>query len=566
MGHTLLRTTRSSENERQPICFDERYRIVSDARLDRRNELRDQLIGAGREVETNACDGALILHAYLAWKDDCVLRLRGDFSFAIWDGQLRRVFCARDHFGIRPFYYALTRDFFICSNTLDCVRLHPGVSDALNDEAVADFLLFGLNCNKGTTTFKDVQRLAPAHSLSASAEEVRTRRYWSVPVDGRIRYKRNEEYAEHFRENLRLAVEDRMDVDRAAIFLSGGMDSGSVAATARELAGATRTQLKAFTVTYEQLIGDPEGYFAKQTADFLEIPIEMVSMDHVRPFGFADAEFAMPEPLDDPLAGGLYEQFGAVAKNARVVLDGEGIDNLMHFQLKPYLKDLARRGEFGTLVGAAAGYFWEQRSRWWRLGLRLKNKLDRKKGHSLPEWIAPELKRRVNVDERMKAFELPHASPSHPVLPDGHASFGLPQWTRMFEVSDAGFTRQEVEVRYPFLDLRIVEFMLALPPYPLFLRKKLERDAMARKLPANTLRRPKTALVGEPGSAAVTQSAGWSWNWEDEIDAYVDRRCFPGMSEGPYSAHGSHCIRAACFNFWLQSRRGVRYNLSVEVS
>jgi asparagine synthase (glutamine-hydrolysing) len=566
MGHTLLRTTRSSANERQPMGFDGQCWIASDARLDRRDELRDELISAGRDVARSACDGELILHAYMAWSDDCVLRLRGDFSFAIWDARGRRVFCARDHFGIKPFYYAVTRDFFVCSNTLDCVRLHPNVSDELNDEAVADFLLFGLNCNKETTTFKDVQRLAPAHRLSASIEDVTTRRYWSLPVDGRIRYKRNEEYVEHFRENLRLAVADRMDADGAAIFLSGGMDSGAVAATARELAHETGTDLKAFTVTYEQLIGDREGYFAKQTADFLKIPIEILSMDHVRPFEFADAEFAMPEPLDDPLASGLYEQFGAVARHGRVVLDGEGIDNLMHFQLKPYLKDLMRRGEFGTLIGAAAGYLWKKRGRrdWLSQG---RTASSARKRPALPEWIASNLARRLNLEERGSVEVLPGLSPSHPILPDAHASFELPHWARMFETSDAGLTRERIEVRYPFLDLRVVEFVLALPPYPLFLDKGLEREAMRGKLPAAALNRPKSPLTSDPAMAALGDRGrefATSWTWDPEIRRYVDVEKL--SCEWPYSRTGSYCIRAACFNFWLQESRRVRYKLSVEVS
>jgi len=563
MGHALLRTTRSSANEQQPIGIEDRW-IVSDARLDQRNQLRDQLLSAGRDVERSACDAELILHAYLAWKDDCAERLRGDFSFAIWDERLKKVFCARDHFGIKPFYYAATRGFFLCSNTLDCVRLHPGVSDELNDEAVADFLLFGLNCNRETTTFKDVRRLPPAHFLSVSVAEARTRRYWSVPVDGRIRYKRNEEYVEHFRENLCLAVAERMDVDRAAIFLSGGMDSGAVAATAREVSSKTGTELKAFTVTYEQLIGDREGYFAKQTADFLKIPIEILSMDHVKPFGFADADFAMPEPLDDPLAEGLYEQFGAVAQHARVVLDGEGIDNLMHFQLTPYLKDLAKRGEFATLIGAAVGCLWKKRG---RMHSRAVRKVEARSSLQPPEWISPDFARRLRLEDRLTAGLLPKVSPSHPILPDGHAALELPHWARMFEASDVGFTRKQLEVRYAFLDLRVVEFVMALPPYPLFLRKRLERDAMRGKLPETVLNRPKAPLMGDPALAALKASGGsdasW-WKWDEEIEQYVDVDRF--TPEVPYWLGGSSCSRVGCLNFWLQSYRGVRYKLSVEVS
>ncbi len=569
LGHTLLRTSRSSANERQPVSFDGQRWIVADARLDRRGELRDWLIGAGQDVERDASDAELVLHAYLAWRDECIERLRGDFSFAIWDAPEHRVFCARDHFGIRPFYYAVKRDFFLCSNTLDCVRLHPGVSDELNEDAVADFLLFGLNCNKATTTFKDVQRLAPAHALSVTTEGSSSRKYWTVPIEGRIRYKREEEYTEHFRQVLRAAVTDRLDVDRAGIFLSGGMDSGSVAAMARE--AAPTVDLRGYTVTYEKLIGDREGYFAKQTADFLGIPHQLLPMDHVRPFEHGqDADFTTPEPIDDPLIGGLYEQYETIARNSRIILDGEGIDNLMHFELAPYLKDLQRRGEWVTMACAFAGYLWTKRSRWHRLWSRMQGRLKkRNSSEGLPRWLAADFARRIDFEERRRGFTLPAVSPAHPILPTGHASLELPHWTRMFEVSDAGFTRRAVEVRWPFLDLRMVEYMLALPPYALFLDKKLERDAMKGKLPEVTLKRPKTPLMGDPAAASMHRSGSSVrvldvFAWDSEIAEYVNTRW---LSEGwgPYADGGSSCIRAVCLNFWLQSSRGVRYNLLTEV-
>ena len=122
----------------------------------------------------------------------------------------------------------------IFSNTLDCVRLHPEISKELNESAIADFLLFGLNCDEATTTFRDIRRLPPAHLLSVSGDGIRLERYWHVPTDGRIRYHRPDEYVEHFQSVMHAAVADRLRITRAGIWLSGGMDSSSIAATARD--------------------------------------------------------------------------------------------------------------------------------------------------------------------------------------------------------------------------------------------------------------------------------------------------------------------------------------------
>ena len=168
MGHALLRTTYESKNERQPASIEGRYRIVADARLDAREELIDKLQGSGRVGCSKAPDCDLILHAYAEWGTACVDHLRGDFSFAVWDAPHKQLFCARDHFGIKPFYYSQIGEIFICSNTLNCLRLHPAVTNELNDRAVGDFLLFGLNCDNATTFFHDIQRLPPAHTLTIS--------------------------------------------------------------------------------------------------------------------------------------------------------------------------------------------------------------------------------------------------------------------------------------------------------------------------------------------------------------------------------------------------------------
>jgi asparagine synthase (glutamine-hydrolysing) len=290
MGHALLRTTDESENEQQPAALEERYWIVADARLDDRKGLLGELRGAKREVPSNAPDGELILHAYAAWGTACVDRLLGDFSFALWDAGHKQLFCARDHFGIKPFYYAQLGELFLCSNTLNCLRLHPRVADELNDSAIGDFLLFGMNYENATTTFRDIQRLPPAHTLTVSARGGQSKRYWAPPTDGRIRYSNSKEYVENFLSILEIAVTDRLRTERVGILLSGGLDSSSVAAVAKEMAGrrVPRTEIRAYTHVYESLIPDREGEYAREVGEFLRIPVKFFVMDEVQLFEHSD--------------------------------------------------------------------------------------------------------------------------------------------------------------------------------------------------------------------------------------------------------------------------------------
>src|SRR5260370_10130471 len=117
-GHTMLRTTWESERECQPLSLDGQVWITADARIDDRENLVEQLKSKGHEVTSTAPDAELILHAYHAFGEQCVDHLLGDFAFAISAGHLRRVFCARDHFGIKLFYYFQSGKTFVFSNTL----------------------------------------------------------------------------------------------------------------------------------------------------------------------------------------------------------------------------------------------------------------------------------------------------------------------------------------------------------------------------------------------------------------------------------------------------------------
>ena len=175
LGHTMLRTSRESERELQPASLGEQLWITADARIDCREELKREFEKAEPNYRRVTTDSALILQAYALWGEECVRRLRGDFAFAIWDARRKTLFCARDHFGLKPFYYAEVGDLFLFSNTLNCIRLHPEITDELNDSAIGDFLLFGLNCDLTTTTFRDIRRLPPAHCLSSSLQRQRNR-------------------------------------------------------------------------------------------------------------------------------------------------------------------------------------------------------------------------------------------------------------------------------------------------------------------------------------------------------------------------------------------------------
>src|SRR6185437_3291119 len=193
LAHALLRTTHESEGERQPLTVDGRVWIVADGRVDGRKELISALLreaGNDQSISAEAPDVELILRAYLVWGESCLERLLGDFAFVIWDAERQELFAARDHFGVKPLFYATVNNVLLISNTLDCLREYPAISNRLDDLAIADFLLFGLIEEPGATAFAEIRRVPQAHLLRSAAGKLSIRRYWQLSVSEPLRYRR----------------------------------------------------------------------------------------------------------------------------------------------------------------------------------------------------------------------------------------------------------------------------------------------------------------------------------------------------------------------------------------
>jgi asparagine synthase (glutamine-hydrolysing) len=559
--HTLLRTAGESGGERQPASLDGKVWITADARLDARNELVKKFEALGVSCRSTSADCELILRAYAAWGEECVRQLLGDFAFAIWDSRNGRLFCARDHFGIKPFYYARLSNALVFSNTLSAVRAHPDVSERLNESAIADFLLAGLNRDPATTVFADVQRLAPAHTLTCSAEGLRLKRYWTLPVDGAIRYPRGGEYVEHFNELFSQAVGDRLRMEPAGVFLSGGLDSSAVVATARRFQrnAGDESGLHAFTISFPQLPEDAEPRFARMVAAHLGIPIHELRSDHDLLFARWEQTLAgAPEPVDDPFLTSHLDHFRKLSAHCRVALSGEGSDNLMHFEMWPYAAQLYRRRQWLSLLMSLGSY-----ARWrWRLprpGLR--GRLRQLSGAPepsppCPTWLRPDFAARVGLADRWRDAQNYPPGPVHPARPRASASMALPDWTHMFEQNDPGVTGCAVEVRYPFLDLRLVSYLLALPPVPWFVEKELLRRAMRGQLPEEVRRRPKQALAGDPLVEMLRDPRVRFLEHvsaDPRLENYVNPAALPPLLGEEDSEAAALNVRPYALNFWLQS-------------
>jgi asparagine synthase (glutamine-hydrolysing) len=555
-GHTLLETTEESKREEQPFTLDGRRWIVADARVDARQDLVAGLKARTQEeVAADATDVELILRAYCAWGEECVTHLLGDFTFAVWDEPRQRLFCARDHLGVKPFFYAQLGHSVVISNTLDCIRMHPAVSRNLDDRAIADFLLFGANETIDTTTFRDIQRLPPAHTITWEREKTERRRFWTLPVDEPIYFKRADDYVDRFVELLQAATRDRLRTRRVGVLMSGGLDSPTLAAVALSLLreGPTGFFLQAITSVYDRLIPDSERRYAGLVADYLKIPIRYDVRDDETSIAHLDqVSIHTPEPVDNPAAFAAgVETFKSIAKQARVFLYGEGPDNALRYEWRPYLSHLVAGRRVASLARALSNdLLMHPRVPLWSSIRQLAGaRGQEKRWHAtFPAWLNEDFAARCSCRDRWEARQRSPLS-AHPVRPVGYDGFSDPRWLPLFEDCDTNGALSHSEIRHPFLDVRLLQYMLALPAMPWCRNKLIIRRSMRGALPNDVLRRKKASIPVSPDFIRIQTSGLPELVPSSELLRYVEPNKVPLALRSTVELRAA--IRPHGLNYWL---------------
>ncbi len=563
-GHALLQIPSGAPLEKQPAQLDGRLWIIADARIDARGELIGKLqrkCGTTDALSLFTPDAELILHAYDAWDEACVEHLLGDFSFAIWDARKKRLFCARDQMGVKQLYYAQTGSCIVFGNTLNSIRLHPGVSNRLNDLAIADFLLFEMNQDPSTTSFADIRQLPPAHVLVCERGTLSSRRYWELPIAAPIHFSRDAEYVERFRELLDVAVADRLRGGNAGVAMSGGLDSTAVAVSAQRVLarGGNRAGVRAYTEVFDSLIPHEERRYATLAANALKIPIEYLVSDNRKIFERGDEQTRrLPLPINLAWPDGSTDQLRQVAAHGRVALTGFGADPAFAARITVHFRQLIEKGRFDRVL-ADAGRYLTRPGRMSRLYLRLRwQRLfpARTSAAPYPEWLNPDLEKKLSLRDRWASLN--HEQfPNDSARPEAYQLIASPGWTSLFETLDPNFTQMPVEVRNPFFDLRLLHFLLALPRLPWCCDKELLREAVRGSLPDAVRLRRKSPMPADPLNALLRKpESAWVDRFQpiEELGTYVLRQKIPPVYRQKDMWTGWVHLRPLSLNFWLRHR------------
>ncbi len=482
--------------------LEARYWIVGRIRLDAREDLRARLGATG----DTPSDARLCLLAYAKWGQSFTDFLSGDFAFAIWDDERQCLLGVRDRLGVRTLFHTKNPGAWLVSDSLDWLATQDAGA-ALDDYWIADFLVLGVSREFERTVYRDTKRLAPAHLLRLDDAGLSLRRYWRLELAEPIYLRTAAAYHERFRELLGRAIADRLPPGRVGIAMSGGIDSTTLAATAVEVTGDP-SRIVAECEHYERLMHIREDHYASLAARHLGIELRIRPADDIaydpqwRSRGLQSAQ-----PAVALLNGHNIQQVGRdMAALSPVWLDGEGPDNALTLERNAYLGWLTRRRSWGRLAQALVQYTMAKGLTGWmqtfrrRTGRRHEPALE--PVDVLPTWLREDFAKKLNLSDRQADLGL-GGDEAHPWHPAAIASFTSPIWQayfddHAFEESLAGF-----EWRYPYLDLRVLEFMLSVPPVPWGWKKRLVRESMRGRLPAEVLTREKTPLACYPEVATL---------------------------------------------------------------
>lgn len=553
-GHVLLlhgRRVPVGSEACEAASFEGRCRLVGRVRLDARAELCDRLALPDRDVS----DAVLCLYAYAAWGERFVEHLAGDFAFILWDDAKERLVCVRDQIGVRSLFHATVGDTCFVSDSLDWIARVPGLRRDLDDCWIADFLVANTCNDFERTVYRDVSRLPPAHLLILSDGPPSLRRYWKLEIGDPLCLS-DGEVVERFGELVRRSIGDRLPPGTVGIAMSGGLDSTTLAACAVDVAGDA-SRVVAECDYFERLMPDEERHFSTLAARHLGIALHHRAVDDLtydprwreQPVRFA-------EPAMEAIAATrLRRAASEMSGKASVWLYGEGPDNALRFDRDPYLKWLRGRRDWLGLATALLRYTSVKGAGGWWKSLRRHTLPERQSPvtSGVPAWLAPALVTRVNLAERIEARSRGPVPP-HPWHPRAVASFKDPLWQRLLGDLGADETLAAFEWRHPFLDLRVLEFMLSLPPIPWAWEKHLMRATMRDRLPAAIVSRKKKPLAASPIAQPIRERGLPELLRPGSLAAYVDVSRLPSGEKAQDDLF--RVVAVHVLDHWLASSAG----------
>jgi len=497
LGHARLSILDLSTAGHQPMkSKDERYCMIFNGGIYNYLELKAEL--APFHHFTSTSDSEVLLAAYQQWGEDCLHRFNGDFAFVIYDVQEDTLFGARDRFGAKPFYYRLSDTRFAFASEIKAL-LPLEENPEANDKAIFDYIVYNRTDHTEATFFKHILKLKHGHSFTLKKGKLNIRRWYDL--ESKLHYPtplRPEEFRDRLRDSIRLRL--RSDVP-VGVCLSGGIDSSSI--TSVLLHDFNRTGLNTFSAVFDGDASIDERMYMNAYRD------QLSNMHFVSPTAesfyseFTEFIISLSEPIPGPSPYAQFKVMQLAQGKVTVTMDGQGADEMLGgytYFYGAYFKELLMRGKLPLLIREALAYYRKNASKeaysyfiYYGLPHLLKDYIGRHNG-SVSEAFYKTHYRESTISE-----DLYHPPSLHRFFLQ-HFEYKLEHLLKWDDLNSMKFS---IESRIPFLDHRLVESSLSLPPELLLhggVSKFILRESVKDILPAAIYNRRDKVGFAAPGA------------------------------------------------------------------
>ncbi len=520
LGHRRLSIIDLSDNASQPMhSSDGRYTIVFNGEIYNYIELKEPLVKAGNKFK-NESDTEVLLKLYELEGEKCLQKLDGMFAFAIWDTVEKTLFCARDRFGEKPFYYHYVpgKCFYFASEMKAIFSL--GVDKSVNNVMLYNFINSSFYItdpnDRSKTFYTNIKKLPPAHFVKLNGSlEVEIKKYWSlenIDIDKTITYAAaKEKFKDLFYKSIQRRLRSDVPVGSS---LSGGLDSSSIVCVINDLNKEKKIKQTTFSARFENFHRD-EGHYMQKVIDKINVQPFFTWPDEQ---GFLNDFESLMHHQEEPFpSASIYAQYCVMRKakdeGVTVLLDGQGADEILagyEYYMSFYLNSvfLSQPEEYKSELEALRGVYKnipftdltaapvmkEEIVKQNTMTDKIKDAI-RPAYKAVNPWKYKRIMKKIPVqgffsEDFVKQFNenINYDFTYHGTDLNGYLkhSVAINNMEDLLRFSDRNSMAHSREVRLPFLDHTLVEFLFSLPPSFKIRKgwtKYLLRDAMSNILP-----------------------------------------------------------------------------------
>jgi asparagine synthase (glutamine-hydrolysing) len=501
LGHRRLSIIDLSDKGSQPMCNeDETIWITYNGEIFNYIELREELIKKGHDFKSKT-DTEVIIHAYEEYGTECLKKLNGMFAFVLYDKKEDVLFCARDRYGIKPFYYYIDNEKFVFASEIKAILQDTTIHREQNDRTIYDYLVFNRYDHCEETFFKDIYRLPPSHFLIIKDNKMEIKKWWNTTIQysKRDRSSNINHFRSLFKDSVRLRL--RSDVPVGSC-LSGGLDSSSIVCTINDLIG-NKGNFQTFSAVYDR-------EWVKDESEYIE---EVVEKTNTKKNYIYPDENALLNDLhkfiyyqEEPFGHTSFFVQWMVMKlahrnNTKVLLDGQGGDELLAgymYMFGYYFYELFKEKRYFKLLKEISLYYKNHKTIFGillfffmmapeSLQKRIAFRVNVGSDITLRKWVSKDFYN-VHKEKSSLLADFINAKSLNKAL-QKHIVYKLEHLLRCEDKSAMAFS---IETRLPFLDYRLVDFMFTVPSYLKIdngTTKVILREAMKDTIPEKIVNR-----------------------------------------------------------------------------